>query len=171
MKEQQIILEDVTVRLDTEGLMKLLHLEEGSERGRGFRGLVDEAKGVADPGALYKPVFIEERGEDLYLGMAVPRAWLADGGAPAIERAATYFGPVGLRYESHAAQGSIRAVLDPPTRRPPKRTFLRFRHPEAKPIVRVEIDGQPWDKIDAKREMVELPPLRGPATITAFYGK
>jgi hypothetical protein len=115
--------------------------------------------------------FVDERGEDLCLGMAVPRAWLADGGAPAIERAATYFGPLGLRYESHAAQGSISAVLDPPTRRPPKRIFLRFRHPEARPIVRVQIDGKPWDKIDAKRELVELPPLRGPATITAFYGK
>ena len=115
--------------------------------------------------------FIDERGEDLYLGMAVPRAWLADGGAPAIERAATYFGLMSLRYESHAAQGLIRAVLDPPTRRPPARMFLRLRHPEARPIVRVEIDGKPWDRIDAKRELVELPPLRGPATITAFYEK
>jgi len=115
--------------------------------------------------------FVEEQGDDLYLGMAVPRAWLADGGTPAIERAATYFGPLGLRYESHAAQSSIRAVLDPPARRPPNRTFLRFRHPEARPMVRVEIDGKPWGKLDAKRELVELPPLGGRAIITAFYGK
>jgi len=113
--------------------------------------------------------FIDERGEDLYLGMAVPRAWLADGSGPAIERAATYFGPMGLRYESHAARGFITAVLDPPGRRPPKRTFLRFRHPEGKAIQRVELDGKPWDKFDAKREVVDLPPLGRQATVTAFY--
>jgi hypothetical protein len=116
-------------------------------------------------------MFVDERADDLYLGMAVPRAWLADGAAPAIERAATYFGPMSLRFESHANKGSITAVLAPPTRRPPHATFLRFRHPLSKPIVRVTVNEQPWNKFDPKREWVELPNLAAPATIVAYFGE
>jgi len=111
----------------------------------------------------------DERGDDLYLGMALPRAWLADGRSPSIERAATHFGPMSLRFDSQAAKGSITALVDPPTRRAPTRTFLRFRHPEAKPIQRVEINGRPYDKFDAKKEWVELPKTEGPYRITAHF--
>ena len=116
-------------------------------------------------------MFVDERGEDLCLGMAVPRAWLADGAAPAIERAATRFGPMGLRYESRAAKGEIAAVLDPPVRRPPARIFLRFRHPESRAIAKVTVEGEPWTRFDAKREWVELPVLKERTTITAHYGQ
>jgi hypothetical protein len=116
-------------------------------------------------------MFIHEQDPDLHLGMAVPRYWLADGGTPAIERAATHFGPMSLRFESQAAQGRITAILDPPTRRAPRQTCLRFRHPQEKPIVRVTVNGQAWTKFDAKRELVELPPLPERATIIAYYAQ
>jgi hypothetical protein len=114
-------------------------------------------------------MFIDERGPDLYLGMAVPREWLTDGRSAAIERAATHFGPMSLRYESRAARGEIAAVLDPPVRQRPERAFLRFRHPQGRPITRVTIDGKPWERFDAKREWVELPPFEGRTTIVARY--
>lgn len=116
-------------------------------------------------------MFIEDdRGDHvLRLGLALPRAWLADGQRPSIEHAATHFGPMSLRFESKAASGSIAARIDPPTRRPPKTTYLRFRHPEAKRLQRVELDGRPWDKFDPDKEWVELPSLSQPTTVTAFY--
>jgi hypothetical protein len=114
-------------------------------------------------------MFVDERGQDLYLGMALPRYWLADGASPGIERAATHFGPLSLRFESQAAQDRIVATLDPPTRRTPHQMFLRFRHPQEKLLVRVTINGQPWTKFDPKGELVQLPKLTERATITAEY--
>jgi hypothetical protein len=115
-------------------------------------------------------MFIEdERNENLYLGLALPRAWLADGQRPSIERAATHFGPMSLQYESRAASGSIAAQFDPPTRRVPERTYLRFRHPDVKPIRRVEINGRAWDKFDPDKEWVELPRGDGKLRVRVFY--
>ncbi|MBE7504549.1 MAG: hypothetical protein HS113_30505 [Verrucomicrobiales bacterium] len=116
-------------------------------------------------------MFIEDdRGDDvLRLGMALPRAWLADGEAPAIERAATHFGPMSLRFRSEADQGRIRAVVDLPVRRVPRQTLLRFRHPEGKPVQRVEVNGRAWDRFDAAREWVDLTSLEGRLEVTAHY--
>jgi len=61
---ERVTLEDVAIKLDGEGLAKLLHIKEGSEDYTRFLDLHQEALEIADPGALYKPVFIEERGED-----------------------------------------------------------------------------------------------------------
>jgi len=114
-------------------------------------------------------MFVDERGDDLYLGMAVPRNWLADGCRPAIERAGTRYGPLSLRFESHAGQGSIQAVFEPPRRTMPRTTYVRIRHPEGKPIRSVRLDGKPWRKFDRQREWIELPPLDRTVTITANY--
>ena len=48
-----------------------------------------------------------------------------------------------LQFESKAGSGQITAMVDPPTRRAPKQILLRFRHPEQKPIRRVEVNGKP----------------------------
>lgn len=131
-------------------------------------------------------MFIEDdRGDEvLRLGMALPRAWLAEGERPAIERAATHFGPLSLRFESNVNSGQIAAVFEPgrtlappggegrgqgALRRTPKQILLRFRHPTEKPIQRVEVNGKAWDKFDSKKEWVELPKLEGRTTVTAFY--
>ncbi len=136
-----------------------------------FRG--DHYKSSDESNSTYwlRLMFIEDdRGDDvLRLGMALPRAWLADGEKPSIERAATHFGPMSLRFESKAKSGQITAVIEPPTRRAPKQIFLRFRHPEARPIQRVEVNGQPWDKFDPQKEWVELPKLAAKTIVTAFF--
>jgi hypothetical protein len=131
-------------------------------------------------------MFIEDdRGDDvLRLGMALPRAWLADGETPSIERAATHFGPMNLRFESKANAGQITAVVEPlvsgvagdaasekPTfRRAPQRVVVRFRHPTEQRIQRVTVNGRSWDRFDAGKEWVELPRSEGRTVITAFYG-
>lgn len=136
-----------------------------------WRGDHYKASDEANSTYWLRLMFIEDdRGDDiLRLGMALPRAWLADGEAPSIERTATYFGPMNLRFESKSDSGSLTAIIDPPTRRAPKQVLLRFRHPNSKPIQRVEINGRPWDKFDAAKEWVALPKLEGRTTVTASY--
>ena len=135
-----------------------------------FRG--DHYKSSDESNSNYwlRMMFIDdERGDDLRLGMALPRAWLADGGMPTIERAATHFGPMSLRFASQAASGQITAVLDPPTRRAPKNILLRFRHPDSQPMRRVTVNGKAWDRFDGKKEWVELGGLAGATTVAVSY--
>ena len=97
-------------------------------------------------------MFIQERGDELYIGAAIPRYWLADGKTCGIENAATYFGPMSVKYESHAADGRIEVTVDPPKRNPPKRIYVRFRHPEGKKITRCELNGKPYANFNADKE-------------------
>lgn len=137
-----------------------------------FRG--DHYKSSDESNSNYwlRMMFIDdERGDDLRLGMALPRAWLAEGCHPAIEGAATHFGRMSLRFVSEANSGRITAEIDPPTRRAPKRVLLRFRHPEGKQMQRVEVNTEPWSSFDKAKEWVELPRLDGMTTVTAYYDR
>ncbi len=109
-------------------------------------------------------------GPDLYLGQAIPRYWLANGNQIGIQRAATHFGPLSLQYDSQAAQGTIKVVLDPPTRNQPRTIYLRIRHPQAKPLQSVLLSGQAYDKFDRDKEWIVLPgTLQGRQEIVARY--
>lgn len=102
-------------------------------------------------------MFVSERGNDLYLGQAIPRYWLADGKGARIERAASRFGPLSLSYEPNLAEGEIKVILDPPQRPPPATIYVRIRHPESRPIKGVILNGQTCDRFDTKKEWVILP--------------
>jgi hypothetical protein len=114
-------------------------------------------------------MFVQERGNDLWLGAALPRYWLSDGQQIGIERAATYFGSVSLRMTSHVSEGYIEARVTPPQRNPPARTFVRFRHPEGRRITRCLINGTPCGSFDPEKEWVEMPRSDRPAKIVAIY--
>lgn len=115
-------------------------------------------------------MFIREDGNDLYLAQALPRYWLKPGQSPAIERAPTEFGELSLRLASDAKGGRIAARLMPPSRNPPSRILLRFRHPEEAQITRVTLNGRPHADFDAAKEWVVLPGnLSGPQEIVAYY--
>ena len=104
-------------------------------------------------------------------GAAIPRYWLADGKRIQIQNARTYFGPMSMTLESHAATGSIQMTIDPPRRNPPQRILARFRHPEGRRMTRCEVNGQTHSAFDAAAEWVELSSkdFQGPTQITAFY--
>lgn len=102
-------------------------------------------------------MFVNERGGDLYLGQAIPRYWLADGNRIGIERAASDFGPMSLRYESRTAAGEVKITLEPPARNPPANIYLRVRHPQGRPIRSALVNGKAWDRIDPRKEWVVLP--------------
>ncbi len=115
-------------------------------------------------------MFIHERGGDLYLGQAVPRYWLADGNIIGIERAATHFGPLTFKMTSSLAKGEIKATLSALSRNRPKQIYIRFRHPEQKPIQSVTVNGKAYDQFDVKKEWVILPgDIDGPREIVARY--
>jgi len=116
-------------------------------------------------------MFVQERGDDLWLGAALPRTWLADGQRPGIENAATYFGTTSLQYESKVGDGRIEASLEPPWRNPPARILVRFRHPAKARMVRCEVNGAPWTDFDADGEWVELTGCSGSTKVVAYYGE
>ena len=110
-----------------------------------------------------------ERGEELWLGAAIPRYWLADGKRCGIENAGTYFGPMSVKYESRAAEGRIEMTVDPPRRNTPKRILVRFRHPEGRRMTRCEVNGKAYKRFDPVKELVVLTQCRKPTRVTAYY--
>ena len=107
---------------------------------------------------LYRNMLVNELYEDgtLFIGQAVPRAWLADGQQFRVERAPTYYGPVSFRVDSQAAAGEITLTLDTPTRQRPDVVLVRLRHPQQKPLQSVTVNAQPWKDFDPAKEWVRL---------------
>jgi len=116
-------------------------------------------------------MFIQERGDELWLGTTLPRYWLTDGQEVGIRRAATYFGPMSMSVTSEVAHGRIHMHIDPPRRNPPKLIRARFRHPEGLPITRCELNGTPYDKFSPEDEWVEISKLDEPLDVTAYYDR
>jgi hypothetical protein len=114
-------------------------------------------------------MFIQERGDELWLGAALPRYWLADGQKVGIENAATYFGPMSMSVLSRAARGEIEMTIVPPRRNPPSLIRARFRHPDGRRMTRVELNGALYSRFDAEKEWVELMPTAGPIKVVAHY--
>ncbi|MCX5644103.1 MAG: hypothetical protein NTZ17_05385 [Phycisphaerae bacterium] len=115
-------------------------------------------------------MFVNDEGPDLYLGQAIPRYWLGDGNKIGIQRAATHFGPLSLRYDSRAAQGSIKVTLDLSGRNQPRTIYVRIRHPQSKPLKTVLLNGQPYNKLDQDKEWIILPgSLSGRQEIAGLY--
>ena len=113
--------------------------------------------------------FVQERGEELWLGTAIPRYWLADGKKIGITDARTYFGPMSMEMSSATAKGQITMTIDPPTRNPPNVIRARFRHPDGKRMVRCEVNGKAYERFDAEKEWVELRDLAGKTAVVAYY--
>mgnify|MGYP000418672760 CR=1 FL=1 len=121
---------------------------------------------------LYRNMLLNElAGEDtLFVGQAVPRAWLGDGRSVIIERAPTYFGPVDLRIESAAASGTLTAKIEFAGERRPKTLLVRLRHPQKKLLRSVAVNGAEWRDFDTAREWVCVPnPDRPRYTVVARY--
>jgi hypothetical protein len=114
-------------------------------------------------------MFAIERGDELRLGMLIPRYWLADGQVVSAERLLTYFGEVSLRIASEAGNGHLYAVIDPPTRNAPRAVVLRLRHPDEKPMARVTVNGREWTDFDPAAETIRVGPLGARTEVTAFY--
>jgi hypothetical protein len=120
---------------------------------------------------LYRNMLIHELDDgSLLLLQATPRKWLADGQQIAVERAPTYYGDISMTVDSRAASGSLTAGIETPKRLPIKRLIVRLRHPEAKPMQSVTVNGRNWTSFDAQKEWVVIEkPLEQRYVITAQY--
>lgn len=120
---------------------------------------------------LYRDMLLREADDrTLFIAEATPRKWLEDGKQIEVSRAPTYFGDVSFRIESHSAAGEIKASVDVPHRNPPDILLLRLRHPEAREMRRVTVNGKPWRDIDRQKELVRIEkPSAGRYEITVQY--
>jgi len=120
---------------------------------------------------LYRNMLVRECDDgSLLLCQAVPRKWLEHGKRIRVKRAPTYYGPLSMTIESRAAVGEIRAVVELSNRRRPDALLVRFRHPDAKPMRSVVVNGRTWTDFDVRKEWVRIEtPAKPRYTIVARY--
>jgi len=105
-----------------------------------------------------------EDGDVLRLLSGIPRAWLNDGQTIALDKVASYFGPVTLKIESQLARNRITAQVVCNTNRKPKTVLIRVPHPEGRKAVKVE-----GGVYDAEHETVRITPFKGKVNVTLYF--
>jgi len=129
----------------------------------------DKSQGTAAFLSNFRNLLVMEQGRALWLAKATPRAWLEQGKKVAIRNAPTWFGTVAYEIVSDVDNGKINASVALPSRKSPQAAYLRLRHPEAKAIKRVAVNGQPWAHFDVSKEFVKLTGLQGTVRVTVEY--
>ncbi|HEX8984774.1 MAG TPA: hypothetical protein VF767_05060 [Bryobacteraceae bacterium] len=115
-------------------------------------------------------MFASEIDGTLHLGRGLPRYWLRDGESVAIRNASTYFGKLSYEIRSQAGAGKIAMTLEAPVRNAPRQIVVRFRHPDARPMRAVTVNGAEWRDFDAKAGDIRLPgTMPGKTEIVAVY--
>jgi hypothetical protein len=117
----------------------------------------------------FRDLLVMEDGRSLWVARATPRAWLEQGRKIIVRNAPTYFGTLAYEIVSDADHGTITATIEIPNRSPIKEIFLRLRHPQAAHIKSVTVNGQPWDRFNPSKEVIELTGLTGKAVVVARY--
>ena len=106
---------------------------------------------------LYRNMLIREQDDDtLLLLQATPRKWLEDGKQIRVERAPTYYGTLNLSVVSCASKGEIHATVEMSGRNRPHELLVRFRHPDAKRMREVAVNGRNWKDFDPWKEWVRI---------------
>jgi hypothetical protein len=91
---------------------------------------------------LLRMMLLHEEGDELVIGQAIPRPWLAAGRHVAVKNAPTAFGIVSFQIETNMGESQVAVQLDPPQRRVPSRIRLIVRHPSGKAIRTVRVNGE-----------------------------
>ncbi len=99
-------------------------------------------------------MLVHENPDSLELCRAVPRAWLEQGKSILVTGLPTWFGNVSFSIESDAANGKIEASVTAPDRKPVP-IKLRIRHPDAKPIKSVRLNGRDFKGFEG--EWITIP--------------
>lgn len=100
-------------------------------------------------------VFDDSAGETLYLGRAIPRAWMASGKPVGIERAPTRWGKVSFHLQTTNNNG-IEGELTLPDRSSPKDTWLSLRVPVGKRLAEVHLGGVIVSVADRRDDAVRV---------------
>lgn len=91
---------------------------------------------------LLRMMLIQEDGDRLWLGRAMPRPWLGGEAPTEVRDAPTAFGPVSFTVRPLPARGLTAVELVAPDRRPPAAIMLRLRDPKMRPIKAVKVNGE-----------------------------
>ena len=106
---------------------------------------------------LYRNMLIRESDDHtLFLAQATPRKWLEDGKKIEVDNAPTYFGKVSFEIESRANSGHISAKATLGNQSGLKTLLVRLRHPEARQIRSVSVNGANWADVDKERELIRI---------------
>ena len=117
----------------------------------------------------FRNMMVMEDEDTLWLARATPRAWLDQGQRIVVRRAPSHFGMVSYEILSDVDAGKITAIVDLPSRRPPRTVRLRLRHPRAARIRAVEVNEAPWKDVDRERELIQLQGQSGRMVVIAHY--
>lgn len=114
-------------------------------------------------------MFVYAPGDTLHIGQAIPRAWMAGDSPVAARGVSTRFGDVSVSYEAEPSAGSICATVDLSLRKQPKRTLVRFRHPEKKPIASVRVNEKKHTGFDPATGDVDITGMSGEVRVSARF--
>lgn len=116
---------------------------------------------------LLRMMLVQEDGDILWIGRALPRPWLGGETATVVKDAPTAFGPVSFTIQPRPAQGMTYVELLVPGRRPPASVMLRLRDPGMRQIRGVKVNGE--DIRTFAGETIELPKPAGHLAIEVSY--
>jgi hypothetical protein len=124
-------------------------------------------RGVLLSGAV--PVHAGHGGRRIPLAGAGHPASVARTRKISVKKVPTHFGTVSYEIVSDTELGKIIASVELPHRTRPKTALLRLRHPQAKVIQRVTVNGKPWQDFDSKTELIRLPGADSLLQVAAEY--
>ncbi len=122
--------------------------------------------------ALTKWMLVFEEPDDpvVWLGRAVPRAWLESGEKIKVTGAPTRFGTIDFEILSELKQGRILGGVETPSEGFGARVVLRLRVPGGQKMKSVRLNGQAWKDFDPVGETITLPPpTKGRVTFEVLY--
>ncbi len=91
---------------------------------------------------LLRMMLIQEDGDRLWIGRAMPRPWLAGEAVTEVRDAPTAFGPISFVVRPHPDRNRTEVELNTPARRAPKAILLRLRDPKLRKIASVKVNGR-----------------------------
>lgn len=103
-------------------------------------------------------VFEDSDKDQLHLGRAIPREWIATGKAIAMEQAPTRYGRVSYKLESRGGDMLVATVTLPASGKLPKEMHVSFRAPEGKKLASVLVNGKPGTVGGTHREAAVFAP-------------
>jgi len=116
-----------------------------------------------------RTMFVQERGDRLWLAAFLPSQWFENGKTIRVMNAPTFFGPVSYQIQSHIAEGYLEVNVNPPTRQPPREIVIRLRHPDGQPVRSVQVDGQRHAAFSAADSTVRVKPSKARLRIRASF--
>ena len=114
-------------------------------------------------------MFVQERGDELWLAPFVTGNWLKHGMIVTVRNAPTRFGPVSYTIRSGVDDGHIDATIAVPRAKGLKQVVIRLRHPRGARIQSVNLGAKMHEDFDPDEDTVRLTPSSGPMEIRAVY--